>query len=128
MSSSGASQRHLPGLDSWTDEERELQRDLRAGNTIVVNLKRHGCLVTWAKEQGLLVRVDRSSAWGNPFVLGKDGCRDEVIHKYADQHLPDRPDLTSRVDELRGKALACWCAPERCHGDVLAALAERATP
>jgi hypothetical protein len=22
-------------------------------------------------------------------------------------------------DELRGKSLVCWCAPERCHADVL---------
>jgi hypothetical protein len=28
------------------------------------------------------------------------------------------------VPELRGRTLACWCAPELCHGDVLAELAD----
>ncbi len=28
------------------------------------------------------VYVGRSSRWGNPFVLGRDGTRDEVIAKY----------------------------------------------
>jgi hypothetical protein len=27
------------------------------------------------------------------------------------------------LPELRGKDLACWCAPERCHGQVLLELA-----
>lgn len=26
--------------------------------------------------------------------------------------------------ELRGKALGCWCAPDTCHGHVLAELAD----
>jgi Domain of unknown function (DUF4326) len=26
---------------------------------------------------------------------------------------------------LRGKNLICWCAPERCHAEVLIALANR---
>ena len=28
------------------------------------------------------------------------------------------------LGELRGKRLACYCAPLPCHGDVLAALAD----
>lgn len=34
------------------------------------------------------------------------------------------PELLALVPELRGRALACWCAPEPCHGDVLAELAD----
>jgi hypothetical protein len=29
------------------------------------------------------------------------------------------------VAELRGKNLVCWCAPERCHAEVLIELANR---
>jgi hypothetical protein len=29
------------------------------------------------------------------------------------------------LHELRGKNLACWCAPERYHADVLLELAKR---
>lgn len=35
--------------------------------------------------------------------------------------LPPKPDL----EPLRGKTLACWCAPEPCHGDVIAELLVR---
>lgn len=30
--------------------------------------------------------------------------------------------------ELKGKQLACWCAPLPCHGDVLAAVADGEEP
>jgi len=33
-----------------------------------------------------------------------------------------RPDLLARLPELKGKRLVCWCAPNACHGDVLAEL------
>jgi Domain of unknown function (DUF4326) len=34
-----------------------------------------------------------------------------------------QPGLMSALHELCGKDLICWCAPEACHADVLAALA-----
>lgn len=69
------------------------------------------------------VYIGRGSIWGNPFVIGKDGDRDAVIGKY-EQHLLSRPDLMARLPELRGKTLACFCAPKPCHGHVLARLAD----
>jgi hypothetical protein len=68
------------------------------------------------------VYIDRPSRWGNPFVVGRDGTREEVIAKYR-QWLMGRPDLLARLGELRGKVLGCWCKPKACHGDVLAELA-----
>lgn len=65
----------------------------------------------------------KASPWANPFKVGKDGDRDEVITKYA-AWLQTQPNLLARLPELRGKALGCWCKPERCHGDVLARLAD----
>ena len=62
--------------------------------------------------------------WGNPFVIGRDGTRDEVIARYA-QWLQTQPQLLARLGELRGKRLGCFCAPRwRCHGEVLARLAD----
>jgi len=46
-----------------------------------------------------------------------------VIVKYRD-HLLSRPELIAALPELRGKDLACWCAPEPCHGEVLLELAD----
>jgi len=70
------------------------------------------------------VYIGRPSIWGNPFVIGKDGTRDEVIAKY-DTWITQKPHLLQRLGELRGKHLVCFCSPARCHGDVLLRLANR---
>ena len=70
------------------------------------------------------VRVDRRTRWGNRFVLGRDGTREQVVALY-------RADLWRRIRAgemaladlaaLDGRALACWCWPRRpCHAEVLA--------
>jgi Domain of unknown function (DUF4326) len=69
------------------------------------------------------VYIGRPSKWGNPFAIGKDGTRDEVIAKY-ELWIVTQPHLMAALPELRGKMLACWCAPLACHGDVLAKLVE----
>lgn len=68
------------------------------------------------------VLIDRSSKWGNPFVIGRHGNRAEVILKY-EAWVKTKPHLLAALPELRGKVLGCWCHPEACHGDVLARLA-----
>ena len=73
------------------------------------------------------VRIDRSTKWGNPFKIGRDGTREEVIEKYR-RWLAGKSDLLAAVGELRGKRLGCWCAPLACHGDVLAEIANRRGP
>ncbi len=58
--------------------------------------------------------------WGNPFIIGKDGTRGQVIEKYR-EWLLEQPSLVEKAKkELKGKVLGCWCAPQSCHGDVLA--------
>jgi hypothetical protein len=68
------------------------------------------------------VYIGRPSMWGNPFVIGRDGTRAEVIAKY-ENWLAQQPRLTAQLDRLRGRDLVCWCAPRPCHGDVLLRLA-----
>lgn len=60
------------------------------------------------------IYIGRGSPWGNPFVIGIDGDRDEVCRRYEEEILP-----TLDVSPLRGKHLVCYCAPARCHGDAL---------
>jgi hypothetical protein len=65
------------------------------------------------------VFIGRPSPWGNPFVIGRDGTREEVVAKFA-YYLASNPDLLERVRlELKGKDLVCFCSPELCHGDIL---------
>ena len=71
------------------------------------------------------VYIGRPTRWGNPFQIGRDGTRAEVIAKY-EVWLHTQDHLMSSLLELKGKALGCWCKPEACHGDVLARLADEA--
>lgn len=69
----------------------------------------------------------RGSKWGNPFRIGQDGARDEVIAKYR-QWIMRQPRLLAALRELEGKDLVCFCAPRACHADVLLELANRNGP
>ena len=84
------------------------------------------------------VKVDRTSKWGNPFVIGVDGDREKCIQLYRRFVVGDascvREDVSASrrvlnecLAELCGKHLACWCALDQpCHADVLLALASSA--
>lgn len=65
------------------------------------------------------VYVGRPGFWGNPFKVGYDGTREAVIKKYRDWLLNQPDKIAAAKAHLRGKVLACWCAPKPCHGDVL---------
>jgi len=70
------------------------------------------------------VYIGRPSKWGNPFEIGRDGTREQVIAKY-EKWLAEQPHLLAALGELRGKVLGCWCAPLACHGEVLARIANQ---
>lgn len=71
------------------------------------------------------VLVDRTTDFGNPFVIGKDGNRSDVLAKY--EHwiwMPEQVELRQRMmKELRGKDLLCWCAPKPCHAHIILGIA-----
>lgn len=93
------------------------------------------------------VKVDRSTKWGNPWRVGDIGIPDAIEatrrfraatigftsngsfcapaahpRSYIGSIIRDAP------RDLRGKNLACWCAPgEPCHADVLLDLANSPT-
>lgn len=64
------------------------------------------------------VYIGRPSKWGNPFEIGIDGNREEVIQKY-EAWIRTQPKLMLSLHELKGKILGCHCKPKACHGDVL---------
>lgn len=74
--------------------------------------------VVHCKKASYDVYIGRPSKWGNPFTIGKDGTRKEVIAKYRTWIL-SQPNLLKVLEELRNKTLGCWCSPLPCHGDVL---------
>lgn len=93
------------------------------------------------------VKVDRTTKWGNPCIVGKHGTREECVRFFAFAlagsivlgHKPDADGVyladkllayrkMARRDRrfLRGKNLACWCPIDKpCHADVLLEIANR---
>jgi len=75
------------------------------------------------------VYIGRGSVYGNPFSIGRDGTREEVIEKYRSRLQISFHDnsslwlaveaLTYRVYEGEELNLVCYCAPKACHGDVI---------
>jgi len=78
--------------------------------------------VVHCKKSKYDVYIGRPSIWGNPFEIGKDGTREEVIEKH-EKWIKTQPQLLSQLPTLKGKTLACWCSPKSCHGDTLERMA-----
>lgn len=67
-----------------------------------------------------------SSKYGNPYVIGEDGNRYDVIEMfkiYCKRMLREgKWNELDVIQDLNGKYLGCFCAPEPCHGEVLIAM------
>lgn len=86
--------------------------------TTVINIRGRSGLTDLPADT---VYIGRPSKWGNPFVVGKHGTREQVLVKY-EHWVRGQPELMAALGELRGRKLACWCTPLACHGDVLVRL------
>ena len=71
------------------------------------------------------IYVGRPSKWGNPYKIGKDGNREDVLAFYEQWFVCDPDSPKEDIEELRGKDLICHCAPERCHADYLLEIANK---
>jgi len=91
-----------------------IRRKGRAATTAAVRALR----VVHCKRAPYDVYIGRPSKWGNPFIIGRDGTRAQVIAEYR-AWLLKQPALLASLAELDGRVLGCWCAPQACHGDVL---------
>lgn len=85
------------------------------------------------------VKVDRSTKWGNPFIVGEDGTRAHCVELYRallagltcltceapiERQRLARDYVYQNIHQLRGHDLACWCPiGQACHADVLLELA-----
>jgi hypothetical protein len=80
------------------------------------------CNVVNLKKDRYDVYIGRGSPYGNPFVIGTDGTRDEVIDKYKIyfyDKIANDPRFKQQVSRLKSKILGCHCKPLRCHGDII---------
>lgn len=92
------------------------------------------------------VSCARPGRWGNPFVVGRDGTREQCVAKFmalskgfiafterhvsVDDQIAFYRRIRRSVDQLKGLNLGCWCALDGrpCHADILIALANRTNP
>ena len=67
----------------------------------------------------------RRSPFATPFRAGITHSRTAAVRAYRHwiQKRPKLIELARR--QLTGKILVCWCAPEPCHGDVLAKICDK---
>lgn len=119
---------------AWTPDQLDRKRRAEVGECVVASMRDNGngqradeALLNWAEKEGRLVRVDRQSDFGNPFIMPDDGDRADVIDKFEVFYWPNKPALLDQIATWSsGKVLVCWCHPERCHADVIAATANAA--
>jgi hypothetical protein len=70
-----------------------------------------------------VIPIDRTTIFGCPFKIGRDGTREHVMEKYRRyfySRLAADPGFKKEVHQLKAKILGCWCKPLPCHGDVIA--------
>ena len=108
-----------PTTEEWLPDELLRKEEVELGRSVVANFQRDKHLISWAEREGKAVAIDRSSEWGNPFVLGKDGDRDAACSFFETKWMPIAGRFRKAAAALTGKVLVCHCYPERCHGEAL---------
>ncbi len=93
----------------------------------------------WRMPEGAIC-IDRSTPWGNPFVVGQDGTVAECVRQHRllltgliclsckasiDAQRDHLEYAKAHIGDLIGRDLACWCRPGPCHGDNLLEAAKR---
>lgn len=66
-----------------------------------------------------------ASPWANQFTIDRDTWENRIQAIRLFRSRLWEKSIRSRLHELRGKALVCWCHPKPCHGDILADLANK---
>jgi len=75
----------------------------------IVNIKKEKCTHY----------IGRGSIFGNPYKIGRDGCRANVINLF-EKYAKMSPKLLLAINNLPENAvLGCFCKPLLCHGDII---------
>lgn len=88
--------------------------------------------VVHIKKEPYDLYVGRPTIWGNPFSHKPGGyvkptnivaTREEAVEKFR-EYAKTNKRILETLHMLKGKTLACWCAPKACHAHVLAEMAD----
>jgi len=78
--------------------------------TRVVNVHKEPCDVC----------IMRPNILGNPFIIGRDGTREEVVALHQDymyHRIEWDKQYRDAIFALQGLRIGCCCSPKFCHGD-----------
>ena len=67
-----------------------------------------------------------ASKWANPYPISKTENRETVVNRF-EFYIRNNGQLLKDIHQLKGKNLGCWCAPKRCHGNILQQLVKEIT-
>lgn len=88
------------------------------------------------------IKVDRSTRWGNPFIVGQNGTQQECVDMFrfmcagnmcvsegyetVERQKQFIANALQNIATLKGKNLACWCELTKpCHADILIEIANQ---
>lgn len=85
------------------------------------------CTVVNKYKEEYDIYIGRGSPYGNPFVIGKDDTREEVIEKFRLflwEQIKKGVITKEHLIQLNGKRLGCFCKPQARRGDIVAKAVE----
>jgi hypothetical protein len=103
-------------------QEEFLIAKLNAGETVVLNLRKHINAINYAISRKKAIYCDRrkGSKYGNPHVMKSENERLKVVRAFWNDIKHGRTKLKEQdFRVLKGKALVCWCYPKKCHCEAL---------
>lgn len=75
------------------------------------------------------MKVDRTTRFGNGFIMAHEGTRHLAIASFREQAEAQWAACPEFYLPLRGHNLACWCGLDKdCHGDILLEIVNRPLP
>ena len=89
-----------------------------------------GNVQTFIPDDSVVIRVDRTSVLGNPYVMPDESYRDTVCDWYEDyfydtvNSVRDHKSFKNKLNIIEiartnDITLLCWCYPKRCHAETI---------
>lgn len=66
------------------------------------------------------IGIGRPNPLGNPYIIGRDGTRKEVVEKHKILFLNSERLKEIARETGTDEILGCYCKPLPCHGDIIA--------
>ena len=96
---------HTRADPSWTPSQVKRKEQVEKGKTVLANMSNDDPLIAWANGVGKLVKIDRYTDWGNPFVAEEDGTDAEVL-VWFEEYFGHKASLRKRVPSVDRKSVS----------------------